>query len=163
MIPMMTPEEVDFLASKLSPTDHVFEYGAGSSTLWLRNRVARVTSVEHDAVWASTVILNIRTAGVLGVEVHFVPTDRPWDGHGDGDLETFDSYVRALKPCSARPYDVILIDGRARVDCAKRVAALRAGRAVFLHDCERVEYAPVWTEHLQEMQRVGNLMMLRPR
>src|SRR6266576_1205646 len=39
------------LARILSRGTTVFEYGAGGSTLWLADRVARVISVEHDPAW----------------------------------------------------------------------------------------------------------------
>lgn len=42
---------VEFLTHWLRPTDMVLEYGSGSSTPWLSERVARLTSVESDREW----------------------------------------------------------------------------------------------------------------
>lgn len=121
----------------------VFEWGSGASTHWLAARCDSVVSVEHDLVWASRV-----GAGLPGhAEVVVVEPD-PVAGaehparsskRGFTDLD-FSRYVAAIDACSG-PFDVIVIDGRARQACL--VAAVRHlapdGIIVF-DDTERRRY-----------------------
>lgn len=50
--PWFTLSVVQWLGPRVRPTDRVFEYGAGGSTLWFGARVERVVSVEDDPSWA---------------------------------------------------------------------------------------------------------------
>jgi hypothetical protein len=156
----MTREEIAFLESHLRPTDHVFEWGSGDSTVWLAQRVRYVTSVEHDPTWAARTTLNL--VGRLNTSVLWVPPLRPYtEGADDGDPDVFRQYILAIL---GQPADVVLIDGRSRVGCAVAAAeVLEPPRLFFLHDCERAEYAPIWETYLREVGRVGNLMALTVR
>lgn len=174
-VPFMTDAEIEFLASVIKPTHRVWEWGSGGSTVWLADRCRRVTSVEHDPKWARSALARIDTLGTTNASVLYVPTDHPWPRPGeelsDGDRDTFRSYIQAY---TGKEIDVILIDGRARVDCARQVADGAAygpnpDTVVLIHDCEREEYAPIWTSkkdgglgYFEAGKRVGNLMQLRP-
>jgi hypothetical protein len=50
-LPWYTYSAIEFLAERLPADANVFEFGAGYSTLWYAQRVARVVSVEPSAVW----------------------------------------------------------------------------------------------------------------
>lgn len=52
-IPWFPYPAIHFLADRLPHHAHVFEWGAGHSTLWFAQRVATVTSVESDPGWAA--------------------------------------------------------------------------------------------------------------
>src|SRR2546421_9596401 len=49
--PWLTPEAIRLLEPMLLPSDSGLEFGSGRSTIWLARRIARLTSVEHDAAW----------------------------------------------------------------------------------------------------------------
>jgi hypothetical protein len=160
-LPMMTADEVAFLGSKLRPSDRVFEWGSGASTRWFAGRVARVTTVEHQLEWARALLADIPP----NVSLLYVPPSGPWvDTGDDGNGITFRDYVQV----TAGRQDVFLIDGRARVECAAFLAKIvsylvNPPRCIFLHDCHRPEYAPIWETHFREVDRVGNLMLLTGR
>jgi hypothetical protein len=115
----------------------VFEYGSGASTVWLARRVARIVSVEHDGPWRDLVAA--RLGAHPNATLMFVPVDgKPhanakrygsektgWKGC------TFFEYVHAIER-TAGPYDLIVVDGRARGTCLQ-VAIEQSGLAY--RDC----------------------------
>lgn len=137
-------ERVDEFLSK-RPEARIFEYGAGASTLWLAKRAARVDSVEHDTGWAESV------RGMLAdspgnVKLHAVaPTAATADsvvrsgrvGHTDLD---FGDYVSTIDEVGG-PFDLIVVDGRARVDAFRRsLDHLADGGVVVFDNIKRKRY-----------------------
>jgi hypothetical protein len=102
-LPWITYGAIDFLTERARETFTVFEFGSGNSTLWWAERVAHVTSVEHDEKWAQRVAR--RLPG--NVTYSYVPLER------DGD------YCRAAS-ASGETFDIVVVDGRDRVNCAGR-------------------------------------------
>ena len=104
-LPLLTYPAIDWLDSVLAPDDCVFEYGMGGSTLWFAKRVAHVTSVDHSREWVEslhlprTVTARVATCG--GDLLNAAPDD---------------PYVRAIDE-DGRRYDVVVIDGMARLSC----------------------------------------------
>jgi len=161
--------EYEFLGNNLKPTDNVWEWGSGNTTTVLSALCRKVTSVEHDPVFAARACLGL----MRGVSVLYVPPDLPMtDPHADGDYDTFRSYVDTY---TGQSIDAVLIDGRARVACARRIAETapfgpHPGLRVFLHDFDRPEYAGIIqtevdgkvTGWFREVSRVGRLMLMEP-
>ncbi|MCB1920873.1 MAG: class I SAM-dependent methyltransferase [Candidatus Competibacteraceae bacterium] len=106
-----------FLA--LHPGAKVFEYGAGASTLWLAQRAAQVQFVEHDPDWIQT--FQPHLAGFSQIEGQLITSQPsatpqcPSGRKGYVNLD-FQEYVAAIAATPDR-YEVIVIDGRARVAC----------------------------------------------
>ncbi len=137
-------ERVDqFLSDR--PEARIFEYGAGASTLWLAKRSAQVDSVEHDTGWAESV------RGMLAdspgnVTLHVVPPIAATAdtvvrsgrvGHTDLD---FADYVSAIDEVGG-PFDLIVVDGRARVDAFRRsLDHLADGGVVVFDNIKRKRY-----------------------
>ncbi len=111
-----------------------FEYGSGASTLWLAERCESVDSVEHDAPFAELV----RDRMPANVRLHVIePTrgDAPRvgsarSGYDDAD---FSDYVAAIDSVGG-DFDVIVIDGRARVACLEHASAHLAADGVIVFD-----------------------------
>lgn len=162
----LTADELAFLGSRVGKPDTVWEWGTGESTFYLAYRCRRVISVEHQPPRAAEAVLRAANAGLTNVSILSIPPNLPYvEGTiDDGDLSTFRSYVESYV---GRGIDAVVIDGRARIDCARFVVE-RAPfgpdplTRFFLHDCERPQYAPIF-EMLQEDSRVGRLALLRPR
>lgn len=159
----MTVDEVAFLRSHLLLTDRVWEWGAGWSTGYFAQFVARWTAVEHDRGWARELLPYLRP----NTSLLYVPPDKPWDPASleDGDGDTFHSYVRAYR---GKWPDVVIVDGRARVACMAQVYdGSPIPRVVLLHDCERSEYADIWedwdkVEQIGVLARIDRKTRLRP-
>jgi hypothetical protein len=161
MQPMMTDDELAFLARGLRATDVAWEWGAGASSPWLARKVKRLTSVEHDRMYAQTILPVLPSNASLV----WCPPDRLPAAGDDGDDNDFWHYARTY---SGEGVTAVIIDGRARVACARRVAETapfgpHQDMRIWLHDCDRREYEPIWILHLRPVDRVGNLMLLEAR
>ncbi|HYQ66242.1 class I SAM-dependent methyltransferase [Actinophytocola sp.] len=111
----------EFLAER--PGARIFEYGAGASTVWLAKRSAQIDSVEHDTSWAESVKKMLADTG--NAKLHVVPPTAATPdttvrsgrvGHTDLD---FANYVSTIDEVGG-PFDLIVVDGRARVDAFRR-------------------------------------------
>ncbi len=123
-------DEVKFLLSHLKVTDSVLEWGSGGSTLELAKHVNRVVSIEHDKNWFD----KIKGLAPLNVDIHYVPRNKEEASGCDGTLSDYFDYINYPK-ILGKKFNVILVDGRARVECAKvAVELLAEGGFIFIHD-----------------------------
>lgn len=94
----------------------LFEYGSGHSTLFWKERVASVVSVEHDESWFEEM------APQLGDTVDY----RLIISSGD--------YTRSA---ASGEYDIVVIDGERRSDCVEpAIEALRPGGFIVFDNCD---------------------------
>jgi predicted O-methyltransferase YrrM len=133
-----------FLASREAP--RAFEFGSGASTLWLAERVAHLDSVEHDVPFAAEVTRLLGAAD--NVALHVVPARQlagaPGIGSGRRGHEDLDftDYIGTIDRVGGR-FDLIVVDGRARVACLERARAyLAADGLIVFDDVRRKRYAP---------------------
>ena len=119
-----------------------FEYGAGASTAWLARRCRQVVSAEHDAGFLRAMAPLLALDNVelrlveprRGVASPQVRSGRR--GYADCD---FSDYVDAI---GAERYDLIVVDGRARVACFERARRqLARGGLIVFDNSERSRYA----------------------
>ena len=123
-LPWVTYSFIDFIKDRLNKKQKVFEYGSGSSTLFYAKRVDRVVSVEHDENWFNK-ILNTKPQNA---EMIFTKLER------GGEY----SKKAALL---GEKFDIIIVDGRDRVNCCKEsIHALSPSGVMVLDDSERPEY-----------------------
>jgi hypothetical protein len=124
-VPWITYPAIDFLLRHVRPELEVFEYGCGASTLWWASRVRRVVAVEHEESWAQ----RIASQAPPHVTVTHVP------------LASGDEYARNVL-AHGGPFDVVVIDGRRRVDCVSHaMAGLRPEGVILFDNTDRDEYA----------------------
>jgi hypothetical protein len=126
----MSAAESLFLKRHISQEHVVLEYGSGSSTKEIAKLCHSIVSVEHNPEWFNTVINDLpKNANLLLRE-----PDLPYaEGGDDGTYEQFKNYITA--PLTQGPFDIILIDGRARIECAKFVKNVsKSDTMVFIHD-----------------------------
>jgi precorrin-6B methylase 2 len=126
-IPWITYPSLVFLQQRVRHDMSVFEFGSGASTLWWAKRVRRVVSCEHDESWFA------RTRATVPAHVHLshVPLEEQ-------------QYAREILryPDS---FDIIVIDGRDRIECARNsIGALRAGGVILWDNSDRSEYQPAY-------------------
>jgi FkbM family methyltransferase len=155
-------EEVDFLLSHLKPESHVLEWGSGGSTVEIAKRVERLVSIEHLQGWHDIVSSELKKINsTCHVEYLFVPPNMEEAPGMDGDIHEYTDYVhtpewvRFNDNFSAPTYDVIFIDGRARVECARKaIEFLRPGGVILIHDC----FHPNPKYHRTEYDQVKNFL-----
>ena len=126
-LPWVTYPFIQFIAPRLSKDFAIFEFGSGNSTRYYAERVTSVTSVEHDRVWYDKVCSTMpANANLFYCELN-----------ADGDYSRY-----ALN--AGKQYDMIIVDGRDRVNCCTNsIAALSSSGIVVLDDSERGKYAAV--------------------
>jgi hypothetical protein len=135
------------IKSYLKPDNIMLEWGAGVSSLVLAKLIKEYYSIEHDQQWYG--VMRKRMRKVRNLKLFHIAQNLPWnrtalDGtFSDGSYEQFKDYVDFPAKLGHR-FDVALIDGRARVDCAKAlIPLLNRNATVFLHDFERPEYRKI--------------------
>jgi hypothetical protein len=100
-IPWMTYPFLEFLEPRIQKPMVIFEYGSGNSTLWWAKHVAWVISCEHDLQWYSTLKPKLPN----NVELHHI------------HLVRGETYCQKIAEYDNK-FDMIVIDGRDRVNCA---------------------------------------------
>jgi hypothetical protein len=123
-LPWYTYPAISFLTPRIKPDFSVFEYGSGNSTLWWAGKVKKVRAVEHDPVWSEIV------RGML-------PENARLDVFA---LEAGGAYSKASLAANEK-FDVIVIDGRDRINCAHTAVTALTSRGVLVWDnTERRRY-----------------------
>ncbi|HEY0179294.1 MAG TPA: class I SAM-dependent methyltransferase [Dokdonella sp.] len=120
-----------------------FEYGSGASTVWLARRCSHVTSVEHDAAFARSIapILDPERVRLRVVEpTRGVAVPRAGSARRGFEDCDFSAYVDAILDEDVR-YDLVVIDGRARVACLARAQErLAPGGLIVFDNSDRRRY-----------------------
>ncbi|MBI1351734.1 MAG: class I SAM-dependent methyltransferase [Actinomycetales bacterium] len=121
----------------------VFEWGSGASTMWLASRAGSVTAVEHDAEWAHMVgdrvpanarVVLVPPAPVAGNAAPILSEKAGFEG-----LD-FTDYVEQIDK-EDDPFDLIVVDGRARGACLRRALDhLAPGGMIVFDNVDRERY-----------------------
>ncbi len=125
-LPWMTYGAIHFLADRVREDMSVFEYGAGSSTLWWAERVGQITSCEHDPDWCRRVFDITDRDGRVTILCEPLP---PKGRYPEIVLE------------QGRRFHVVVVDGRYRVQCARNgFDALREDGIILWDNTDRARY-----------------------
>ena len=130
---------IDFVDRHLPRGSRVLEFGGGGSTLWLLERGHQVTSVEHDQQWSEVLLDKVPAGHVVSVPVAA-------SGEITSPVEPgfFDSYVAVADGFDDEALDLVIVDGRARVECGRRARPkVKRGGMLLLDDSDRERYLPL--------------------
>ncbi len=123
-LPWVTYPFIEFIGKRLQKEFDIFEFGSGNSTLYYANRVASVTSVENDRFWFEKI------TGMMPANVRLFYCELTYG-------QDYCKYP--LK--TDKQYDVVIVDGRDRINCCiNSIAALKKGGVIILDDADRKEY-----------------------
>lgn len=107
------------LAAILGPESDVLEFGSGMSTAWYCRHARHVVSIEDDQAWYDAIAARLKP--LANVDYRFA----------NGRAE----YIR-LAP--ERDFDLIMIDGNWRDDCAAfALRHLKAGGVIYLDNSDK--------------------------
>ncbi len=147
------------LRAILPRVSRAFEYGSGGSTVYLSQLVSELVSVEHDPEWSALVTARIDKRANVRLEFH-PPTVGGDDAYGSTDERyvglSFRDYASAIDRFPNGHFDLIVIDGRARVACFRHaLAKLNPHGWLVLDNSDRPEYQEIieaiearrWTAH----------------
>lgn len=124
-LPWFTYSLLHFLNQRLNNNLTVFEYGSGNSTVWFSKRVKHVISLEHHKGWYELLIKKL--GNLTNVEFLYKPL-------------TNGEYANAITNYN-NEFDIVVIDGRERVQCAKNaLKALTKKGVVIWDDSQREDY-----------------------
>jgi hypothetical protein len=123
-IPWVTYSFIDFIKERIKKQHTVFEFGSGNSTFFYAKYAGIVVSIEHDKEWYDKIVKDKPENS----EMIFCELVRGGDySHMPQKLE--------------EKFDIIIVDGRDRVNCCKQaVDALTPKGVVVLDDSEREFY-----------------------
>lgn len=123
-LPWMNYPVVRLLEERLNKNIILFEYGSGYSTFFYAKLVAEVVSVEYDQNWYEKIHSKIPNNAQL------IYREKDVDGQ----------YCKSIHT-TEKKYNVVIVDGRDRVNCVKQsLDALTEDGVVILDDSQRERY-----------------------
>jgi precorrin-6B methylase 2 len=129
-IPWMNYQIIDFLKERLRKEHMLFEYGAGFSSMFFSKLVKQVHSVEYDKKWYD--ILKLNEDEIPNFHLQYI--------------EGGNEYSEAIKNCGLK-FDIIVIDGKMRVECANfAIEYLNDNGVIILDDSDRGSYFPIFSQ-----------------
>jgi len=151
----MDDKEIKLIEKYITPETIMLEWGAGGSTTRLGKLVKQYFSIESDKEWLDKVSLDIGK----NTEIFY----RPAPNKEDVRYSSYDNYQHYVDTgghiaaaCNIK-FDIVLIDGRARVACAKYIIPYLSDNAVvFVHDFwkpTRERYKPI-LDYYNEIESV---------
>ena len=130
-LPWMCFSATRWLEKQVTTDSKVFEYGSGGSTLFWSARVGQVVSIEHNALWYNKVKNTL-------VEKRQNVDYRLFEVEEGGST---DSYVKSIKKENDGEFDIVVVDGIARVDCLREaLPKVKKGGLLILDNSQRDEY-----------------------
>jgi len=126
---------INFITPRLSKNITVYEYGSGNGTLWWAKHVKHVTAMEHHQGWAEKISKNApNNVTIL-----------------QADLAPQGNYASAINQ-SNKKYDIIVVDGRERVNCAINAASALSKKGVIIWDNSEREH---YIQGMEELAKNG--------
>ena len=131
-VPWMNFNAISFLNKFLTKDMTVFEWGSGSSTLFLSHRVHKVISIEHNKEWYSKVndmlreykvnnltykLIEPEYIGENADKLNFKDPSHNYSEDNAYEKYDFKKYVLSIEEFPDKSFDLIIIDGRARPSC----------------------------------------------
>ena len=120
----------------------ILEWGSGGSTLWFADRLptgATLTSIDHDTAWHENTLRRIGKR--VDVRLLLCPPRAPLGQNATIEEEDPTHLQEYLHAVDGSRFDVILVDGVARVACMEQARELLSpGGVIFLHDAHRPWY-----------------------
>lgn len=168
-LPWMNFAAIDFLEQTLTPKSKVLEWGVGGSTVFWSTRAGEIVSIEHDAAWFERA--REQLAHLEGRDPPLtlrLVEPRPGEaGDYSSGLEpyrdmSFEAYVKAITEYPKAYFDLIVVDGRARMACLHAcVDYLAPGGTILLDNADYTRYQPelarFWSMHEARFARTDFL------
>jgi len=116
-IPWNTYPFIKFIEPRLKDHFNIFEYGCGNSTIWYSQRVKSITSVENDKDWYERIKIS------LPVNARVVYRELQYGGNYCKEVLNY-----------TEQFNIIIIDGRDRVNSVKNSVHKLTEDGVFIFD-----------------------------
>lgn len=120
--PWWNNQAIEYLQNRLPREGRAFEWGSGGLTVWLARNGMRVTAIESESEWAERVRVRCPEADVRFIPGADTGTFRSEPQLRDHGVHYFDEYISAINNFETESFDVIVIDGICRKECARLAA-----------------------------------------
>lgn len=123
-LPWITYPCLEFLKEKINKDWVVFEWGSGGSSEWWSENVSKIISVEHNKEWFD----NVKEKKIANHEIYYIKLE--CGGYYCNKINEYRDY-----------FDVIVVDGRDRVNCCKNlIDALKSDGIIIFDNSDRELY-----------------------
>ncbi len=141
-IPWYTYPAIEYLSQFDMSDKEIFEFGCGNSSLFWADRAKKVTSIEDNPTWFQKWKENFIRDNL----------DIRWRDEGEG-------YFNAIFEDNKK-YDVIIVDGKRRADCARTaVQALNSGGLIILDDSDRINTSKEYVDAINHLKKADLLQV----
>ncbi len=141
-VPWYTYPAIEYLAQFDYSDKKVFEFGCGNSSLFWAKRAKKVVSVEDNTTWFEKWKREFKEPNL----------DIRWRDEGEG-------YPNAIFEDS-EDYDVIVVDGKMRAECAAAaVERLAPGGMIILDDSDRINTSQEYVQAVENLKK-GNYLQV---
>jgi hypothetical protein len=135
-IPWYTYPAIEYLSQFDYRDKEIFEYGCGNSSMFGAERAKKVTSIEDNLKWFDK----------WQQEFSHPKLDIRWRDEGE-------IYENAIFEDNKK-YDVIIVDGKRRAECAlAAVKALAQGGMIILDDSDRINTSQEYVKAVAALQQ----------
>ncbi|WP_017293780.1 class I SAM-dependent methyltransferase [Geminocystis herdmanii] len=129
-IPWYTYPAIEFIEDKIKSDFVVFEYGSGQSTLWWAKKINQLISIESNKDWFNY----LRSTLIKDPKIILKLIEEP------------DVYIKTINEFPDKYFDVIIIDGDNREECAKEAYShLKEDGFIIFDDTDRSSYSEILT------------------
>lgn len=130
ILPWMQTVEIISILKLLEPNHTVLEWGCGGSTILFSPFVKHYYSIEHKKSWYERVRDELELYKNDNVSLYLVEVK-----------DNYKEYVKKVDDLNVPKFDIVLIDGRNRVNCGIHVLPyIDIESIVILHDAKRPKY-----------------------
>jgi hypothetical protein len=124
-IPWFTYSSISFISQKLvNSSFSVFEFGSGNSTLYFASKVKQIVSIEYNAEFYQLISEKLKSHDNVDYIFASLGVD----------------YSQQILNFN-NEFDIVIIDGRERIECAKNcISALKKDGVIIWDNSDRKEY-----------------------
>lgn len=145
-VPSFDPGVTEILEGALNDKARVFEFGTGGSTIWFAKRVAKLVSVEYNPDWFKVLKQGFKEDfGGVPANVTLLLksgfSDSRWLLSQTTKQQVGREFVDSISEFPNSYFDLVVVDGRARMACmAKSKPKVKLGGVILLDDSQREHY-----------------------
>lgn len=150
-LPWYTYPAINHLKKTIKPTDTIFEFGSGSSTIFYAHLAKKVTSIETNPKWLNIVSKTLNSKNLKNFHINLME-----DGISSNEYQIFPNR-------SKEKFDIIIIDSIKRYQCAiNSLNYLKAAGIIILDDSQRTNYKKIFDFYKQKGFSAKNFIGIEP-
>ena len=135
--PWINYSTIQFMHHVVCKDTKVLEFGAGGSSLFFLERKVNLVSIEHESEWINEVQKRASKNKLLLWSHHLISSGKP-----GSSVPLANDYLLPLKNIADSSIDLVVVDGRHRVESVKRaMGKVKPGGSLILDNSDRPEYA----------------------